>query len=474
MDRSTQHITHQASDLDRIFQLQRHAFRRQPHPSAGERRAHLDAVCRLLLDNGDAIAAAIDADFGHRSVHETKILELFPALQAAKHARAHVAKWMRPERKSVSVWFLPGRARVVKQPLGVVGIIVPWNYPLYLAVGPLVSALVAGNRVMVKMSEFTPRLAELFARLIGSYFAPDHVAVVNGDVELAQAFAAKPFDHLLFTGSTSVGRRIMRAAAANLTPVTLELGGKSPAIIAPGFPVDVAARRIIWGKCLNAGQTCIAPDYVLLPEAGVQAFIDAARDEVRRFYPESVASANYSAIINAHHYGRLQGYLEDARAKGAQVVALADGASQSARKLPPTIVTGVNDDMRVMQDEIFGPLLPLVPNRDLDQALGYVADHPRPLAMYYFDDDGPRIERVLHDSIAGGVTVNDTMLHIAQDELPFGGVGASGMGQYHGKEGFSTFSKRKGVFVQSRLNGLWLFKPPFGKLVEKMFKLMLR
>ena len=474
MNAPTQQIAHQVSDLDRIFQLQRDAFRRQPNPPAGERRAHLDAMCRLLLDNSDALAAAIDADFGHRSVHETKILEIFPALQAAKHARAHVAKWMRPERKSVSVWFLPGRARVVKQPLGVVGIIVPWNYPLYLAVGPLISALAAGNRVMVKMSEFTPSLADLFAHLIGFYFAPDHVAVVNGGVELAQAFAAKPFDHLLFTGSTSVGHQIMRAAAENLTPVTLELGGKSPAIIAPEFPVDVAARRIIWGKCLNAGQTCIAPDYVLLPEAEVQGFIDSARDEVRRFYPEGAASADYSAIINAHHYGRLLGYLEDARAKGAQVVALADGGSQSTRKLPPTIVTEVNDDMRVMQDEIFGPLLPIVPYRNLDEALGYVADHPRPLAMYYFDYDRARIERVLHDSVAGGVTVNDTMLHIAQDELPFGGVGASGMGQYHGEEGFNIFSKRKGVFLQSRLNGLWLFKPPFGKLVEKLFKLMLR
>jgi coniferyl-aldehyde dehydrogenase len=474
MDTPTQQIAPQIADLDNVFQLQRQASRRQPNPPADERRTHLDVVCRLLVDNGDAMAAAINADFGHRSVHETKILEIFPALQAAKHARAHVAKWMRPERKSVSVWFLPGRARVVKQPLGVVGIIVPWNYPLYLAVGPLVSALAAGNRVMLKMSEFTPRFAELFAQSISSHFASDHVAVVNGDVEVAQAFAAKPFDHLLFTGSTSVGHQVMRAAAQHLTPVTLELGGKSPVIIAPEFPVDVAARRIIWGKCLNAGQTCIAPDYLLLPEAEVQGFIDAARNEVRRFYPESIASADYSAIINTHHYGRLLGYLEDARAKGAQVVPLADGESPSARKLPPTIVTGVNDDMRVMQDEIFGPLLPLVPYRHLDEALSYVADHPRPLAMYYFDYDRTRIERVLDDSIAGGVTINDTMLHIAQDELPFGGVGASGMGQYHGEEGFTIFSKRKGVFSQSRFNGLWLFKPPYGRLVERMFKLMLR
>ena len=474
MDTTTQQIAPQVSDLDTMFQLQRDAFRRQPNPAAGERRAQLDAVCRLLLEHGDALAAAIDADFGHRSVHETRILEIFPALQTAKHAKAHVARWMRPERKSVSRWFMPGRARVVKQPLGVVGIIVPWNYPLYLAVGPLVSALAAGNRVMVKMSEFTPRLAELFAHLIRSSLAPDHVAVVTGGVDVAQAFAATPFDHLLFTGSTSVGRQIMRTAAEHLTPVTLELGGKSPALIAPEFPVDVAARRIIWGKCLNAGQTCIAPDYVLLPEAGVQGFIDAARDEVRRLYPQGVASADYSAIINAHHDSRLRGYLEDARAQGAQVLPLADGESPSTRKLPPTIVTGVNDEMRVMQEEIFGPLLPLLPYRQLDEALGYVADHPRPLAMYYFDDDRARIERVLHDAMAGGVTVNDTMLHIAQDELPFGGVGASGMGQYHGEEGFSTFSKRKGVFIQSRLNGLWLFKPPYGKLVETMFKLMLR
>jgi acyl-CoA reductase-like NAD-dependent aldehyde dehydrogenase len=297
---------------------------------------------------------------------------------------------------------------------------------------------------------------------------------VNGAVEVAQAFAAKPFDHLLFTGSTSVGRQVLRAAAQHLTPVTLELGGKSPAIIAPDFPIDVAARRILWGKCLSAGQTCIAPDYVLLPAAEVQRFIDSARDEVRQFYPQGATSPDYSAIINVRHYGRLLAYLEDARAKGAQVVALADGESPSTRKLPPTIVAGVSDDMRVMQEEIFGPLLPLVPYRHLDEALGYVAEHPHPLAMYYFDDDRARIARVLRDSMAGGVTVNDTMLHIAQDELPFGGVGASGMGQYHGEDGFRTFSKRKGVFLQSRLNGLWLFKPPFGKLVDTLLKLMLR
>jgi len=467
-------IAHQLAELDAAFALQRAAFRGSPNPQAGERRLHLTSLCRLLRENADAMAAAISSDFGHRSVHETRVLEIFPSLQGARHAAARVAKWMRPERRPVSIWFQPGRARVVKQPLGVVGVIVPWNYPLYLAAGPLVSALAAGNRVLIKMSEFTPIFGRLFEQLAGRYFSRDQVAVINGGVEVAQAFAGKPFDHLLFTGSTAVGRQVMRAAAENLTPVTLELGGKSPAIVAPGFPIDVAARRIMLGKCLNAGQTCIAPDYVLLPEAQMQAFIDAALDEVRQLYPGGVASADYSAIIDARHYGRLQRCLEDAAGKGARAVVLSGGASESARKFAPTIVTGVNDSMRIMQEEIFGPLLPLVGYRDLDQALDYVANRPRPLALYYFDPDTERIKRVLDESIAGGVTINDTIFHIAQDALPFGGVGNSGMGHYHGEEGFNTFSKRKGVFLQSRWNGAWMLKPPFGQRIERLLKFMLR
>jgi len=474
MSTTNVHVAPTSTQLDTIFQRQREAFRLKPYPSLSERKAHLKALCRLLLENGQAIAAAIDADFGHRSSHETQVLEVFPALQAAKHARWHLGRWMRPERKHVSVLFQPGRARVVKQPLGVVGIIVPWNYPLYLAVGPLISALAAGNRAMIKMSEMTPRFAELFEKLIGSYFAQDYVAVVNGGVDVAQAFAAKPFDHLLFTGSTAVGHSVMRSAAENLTPVTLELGGKSPAIVAPDFPVDVAARRIIWGKCLNAGQTCIAPDYVLVPEGKEQEFIDTARDEVQRLYPAGAASADYSAIINARHYARLKGYLKDAQAKGAKSALLAEGESETSRKLPPALVTGVTDAMQIMQDEIFGPLLPIVPYRSIDDALAYVGKRPRPLAMYYFDYDRARIRRILNDSIAGGVTINDTVLHIAQDNLPFGGVGPSGMGQYHGEEGFNLFSKRKGVFLQSRFNGLRLFKPPFGRQIETILKWLLR
>lgn len=462
------------TDLDRLFASQRAAFQRQPNPPARERAAHLDALCELLRDHADEIAAAASADFGHRATTETRLLEIFPALHAAKHARSHVEGWMRPERRRASRWFFPGRARVVKQPLGVVGVIVPWNYPVLLSFGPLVGALAAGNRVLIKMSELTPRVGELLARLLAARFAPDHVAVVNGGLELAQAFSAKPFDHLLFTGSTAVGREVMRAAAANLTPVTLELGGKSPAIVAPDFPVALAARRILLGKCLNAGQTCIAPDYVLLPESALAEFIAAARDEVRRMYPAGAASADYCAIINAHHYARLNGYLDDAPARGAQVLTLSDGTSAAARKLAPTLLTGVTDDMRVMQEEIFGPLLPLVTYRELDEALAYVAARARPLAMYYFDYDHARVQRVLADTIAGGVTVNDTLLHIVQENLPFGGVGASGMGQYHGEDGFNTFSKHKGVFHQSRFNAVGLLKPPFGRRVAFMLRLLLR
>ena len=473
MNAPTPESSRHLAELDTVFNRQRDAARLSPNPSLGERSAHLDALYRLLVENIDAIAEAISSDFGHRSVHETKLLEFFPSIQGVRHAKSRLAKWMRPERKPVSMWFLPGTAKVIKQPLGVVGVIVPWNYPLYLAIGPLVSALAAGNRVMIKMSEFTPQFGHLLAQLMGKYLPPEQVVVLNGGVEIAQAFAGKPFDHLLFTGSTAVGRHVMHAAAGNLTPVTLELGGKSPAIVAPDFPIDIATRRIMLGKCLNAGQTCIAPDYVFVHESQVQRFIDVASDEVKRLYPHVPTSPDYTAIINERHYQRLQDYLEDAQAQQAQVFPLGQ-SSHDQRKLAPTLITGVSDRMRVMQDEIFGPLLPIMSYKTLDEVLDYVVNHPRPLALYYFDHNGSRVERVLNETIAGGVTINDVIFHIAQDELPFGGVGPSGMGHYHGEEGFNTFSKRKGVFMQSHINGGWMLKPPFGGRINRMLKFMLR
>jgi coniferyl-aldehyde dehydrogenase len=444
--------------------------------SVGERRNRLERLARLLRENDAAICEAIDRDFGGRSPAETRLLEIFPSLEAISHARRHVAAWMRPRRARTGFWFMPGRSRVVPQPLGVVGIVVPWNYPVYLAVGPLVAAIAAGNRAMVKMSESAPATGALLATLVAERFDPAELVIVNGDADVAQAFTALPFDHLLFTGSTQIGRQVMRAAAANLTPVTLELGGKSPAIVGRGIPVTEAAARILFGKCLNGGQTCIAPDYVLVPRERVDAFVDAASATVARLYPRIRDNPDYTSIIDARHHARLQGYLEEAIARGARVVPInpAGESLGATRKIAPTLLIGVPEDARVMREEIFGPLLPIVAYDDLDGAIAYVNARPRPLALYVLDHDRAAIERVLARTVSGGVTVNETILHIAQQDLPFGGVGASGMGAYHGRAGFETFSKLKPVFYQPRLNGLWLLKPPYGKRFAFIAKWLMR
>ena len=429
-----------------------------------------------MRDNMPAICAAISADFGHRSTHETQLLEIFPSLEGIRHVRSHLKSWMKPQRRSVSLWFQPGRAEIRPQPLGCVGIVTPWNYPLYLALGPLTAAFAAGNRAMIKMSEFTPSTVTFFAELASRYFKADELAVVGGDHALAQAFSRLPFDHLLFTGSTAVGRQVMKAAAENLTPVTLELGGKSPVIIAPGYSIAKAAARILAGKCLNAGQTCIAPDYVLLPAGEEENFIAAARAVIATSYPNLGQNPDYTAVVNQRHAKRLHGYLDDAAAKGARLVALADIQSNNSgpQRIAPTLALNTSDQMHIMQEEIFGPLLPILSYTRIEEALAYVNANDRPLALYLFDHDKTRIAQVLNQTVAGGVTINDTILHIAQDELPFGGVGPSGMGHYHGHEGFLTFSKQKPVFYQSRINGIGLFNPPYGKLFERLIKVLLR
>ena len=465
--------------LARRFSRLQAAARSDPHPGRALRERRLQALDRLLLDNEPAIADAIGRDFGHRSAAETRLLELFPSHAAICHARRHLRRWMRPQTRPVSLWFQPGRAEVRYQPLGAVGIIVPWNYPIFLAAAPLTAALAAGNRALIKMSEITPATASLFAELVGKYFADDELSVVEGDVEVAREFSRLPFDHLLFTGSTPVGRQVMRAAAENLTPVTLELGGKSPAIIGPALaPADFAhaVERIIIGKCLNAGQTCIAPDYVLLPAGQEQAFIEQARRVVAACYPDIEKTADYSTIVDQRQYARLSAYLEEARTSGATIVDLAADtvADPIRRHLPPLALLGADDGLRVMQEEIFGPLLPLRPYRDLDEAIAFVNGRPRPLALYYFDSERMQIERILDETVSGGVTINDTILHIAQDDLPFGGVGPSGMGCYHGFAGFEAFSVRKSVFRQSRWSGIGLFKPPYRHLFERLTRVLLR
>ena len=459
--------------LAEAFERQR--ARRDERLPAPARRAALDALERLLRDNISAFCESIDRDFRGRSHAETQLLEVFPSLEAIAHARRNLRAWMRPRRARTGFWFLPGRSRVVPQPLGVVGIVVPWNYPLYLAVGPLVAALAAGNRVMIKMSESAPATGELFARLVAEHFAPDVATVVNGDAEVAKAFAALPFDHLLFTGSTEVGRHVMRAAAANLTPVTLELGGKSPAIVGRGIAIGEAADKIAFGKCLNAGQTCIAPDYALVPEERVDAFVEAVRASIARLYPRLRDNPDYTAVIDVRHRSRLAGYLDEARARGARVIEAnpANESFEGSPKMAPMLVVGAPEDARLMREEIFGPVLPVVPYRALDDAIAYVNARPRPLALYVFDRDRGAIARVLDRTVSGGVTVNETLLHIAQEDLPFGGVGASGMGEYHGRAGFDTFSKLKAVFHQPRLNALKLLRPPYGKRFASLAKLLL-
>jgi coniferyl-aldehyde dehydrogenase len=464
------------AELLHAFERQRAAWLAAPFPSWEERAARLKRLQVLLETHEAAITQAIDADFGGRPAIETELAEVWPSLEEVKGALRGGRGWMKPRRAGVGKWFLPARAQVVPQPLGVVGVIVPWNYPLYLAIGPMAAALAAGNRVMVKLSEFTPAFSQLFQRLCAEVFQPEEVFVATGGADVAAQFSALPFDHLLFTGSTAVGRKVMQAAAANLTPVTLELGGKSPAVVAPGYPLAHAVQRILAGKLLNAGQTCIAPDYVLLPRAEVDAFVAAAREQARRSYPQGLADRDFCSVVNARQYGRLVQGVDEAAARGARVEPLFDGAARddAAHRLAPALVVDAPADTAVMTEEIFGPVLPLVPYDRMEDAIAFINARPHPLALYWFDQDGSRVAQAVRELPAGGMTVNDTLLHIAQESLPFGGVGASGMGHYHGRWGFDTFSKLKPVFRQSRFNGMALFLPPYRPLMRRMLGLMKR
>ena len=452
----------------------RAAQARNPVPDWRTRAQRLRALEALLHDNRDAIDAAIAADFGRRPAEETAILEIFPSLSGIHHALRHGRRWMRPQRRWANFWFLPARTEIVPQPLGVVGIIVPWNYPLYLAIGPLTDALAAGNRAMIKMSELTPRFSALFETLIARAFPGREVVVVNGGPEVGRAFSALPFDHLLFTGSTAVGHEVMKAAAANLTPVTLELGGKSPVLIGPNARFGHAVERILIGKLMNAGQTCIAPDYVLLPRGRVDAFVEAARAAAARLYPDLPRNPQYSSIVSERHFARLSALRDNAVSAGAKAHRLGDADDASRRIMTPALLTGVDDRMEIMRQEIFGPLLPLVPYDTLDEAIAYIGARPHPLALYVFEDDTAALDRIQRATHAGGVTVNDTILHIAQHSLPFGGAGPSGIGVYHGEAGFRTFSRMKPVMRQARLNFVGLLNPPYRAKFRAMLKILLR
>lgn len=469
--------TDYARDMRVVLSRQRSAFLNEGPPTLSQRRADLLKLKSLVLGHQKEIVAALHEDFGHRASHETAIMEVMPLVQAINYQHGHLRRWMRPEKRSVPMHFQPGRAWIQYQPLGVVGIMSPWNYPLQLALLPLATAIASGNRALIKPSEYTPATSSLLERMLSQEFAQEQVAVFTGDAAVGQAFSALPFDHLVFTGSTPVGRAIMKAASENLVPVTLELGGKSPVIIDGGHPIGHAATSVAHGKLANCGQICIAPDYVMVPEGQEDAFVSAYDAAVRAMYPAGPTSDNYTSIVNERHYRRLLGLLDDARAKGAKIVEVGvtpRNAQQRPHNIAPTVVVGATEHMAILQEEIFGPLLPVVTYRTIDEAIRYVNDRPRPLALYFFGSDGPNRRKVLERTTSGNVTVNNTLMHYAQEDLPFGGVGPSGMGAYHGVEGFKALSHAKGVYQQGRWNMSGVLRPPFGGVADLILKLMLR
>ena len=463
--------------LFEILERQRAAFVADMNPTIAVRQDRLDRLAAMNEKHGTRIVEAISADFGHRSAHETRMAELVLMGATIRHARRHLKGWMRTRRVPTALHYLPASNRLMRQPLGVVGIVAPWNYPYQLSVPPAVAAIAAGNRVMIKPSELTPRFSELLQRIVGESFAEEEIAVVIGDAQTGKAFTELPFDHLFFTGSTAVGRMVAQAAAKNLTPVTLELGGKSPAILDPSSDLAAVAPRLAFGKLLNAGQTCIAPDYAFVPSDRIDNFVEHMQRAVAEMYPRLAANPDYTSIVSDRHFARLQGLLEDARAKGARIVTInpaAETFDPATRKQPPVLVLGATPEMKLMQEEIFGPILPVLGYDRIEEAIAYINRHDRPLALYWFGADGASRDKVLNQTISGGVTLNDCIWHIAQEDQPFGGVGASGTGSYHGEWGFRTFSKEKPVFTQPRLNGMFLMYPPYGKTVERMLALLKR
>jgi coniferyl-aldehyde dehydrogenase len=449
--------------------------RAEPAPDLAERLDRLARLRAVVAENEERFRQAISADFGHRCAVETNIAETMMVFSEIRHAAKHLKAWMAPQRVATALQFLPARNRLIPQPLGVVGIIAPWNYPLQLTLAPAIGAIAAGNRVIIKPSELVPHFAALLKEAVAAKFDANELLVTGIEDEIAKAFASLPFDHLVFTGSTRVGRLVAEAAGRNLTPVTLELGGKSPAIIDASADLEEAAERIAYGKLLNAGQTCIAPDYVLVPEGALQAFAEKLRAQMRRMFGTDPANKDYTSIITDWHYARLEGLVADAAQRGAKILQPArpdDPNWKAHRKFPPTLIVNATEAMAVMQEEIFGPVLPVLGYRDPADAIAFVNARDRPLALYWFGKDRDARDEVLARTISGGVTINDCLFHFAQINQPMGGVGASGSGAYHGEWGFRTFSKLKPVFHRSKLNRLADLYPPYGGKIARLEKLM--
>jgi coniferyl-aldehyde dehydrogenase len=469
-------VQHDAASMQALLEKQKAAHLRDGPPSPDKRIERLDRCVGLLVDNRKAIEDALNADFGSRSPEATAFADVASSIGPLQHAKANLRKWMRPERRKTTPALLGlfgAKAELRFQPKGVVGVISPWNFPVNLTFTPLAGILAAGNRAMIKPSEYTPATSELMARMFGGAFSEEEIAVVTGGPDVGQAFASLAFDHLLFTGATGIARHVMKAAADNLTPLTLELGGKSPVILGRSADISTAAARIMNGKTLNAGQICLAPDYVLAPKETLDSFVGEAEGAVRKMFPTIKDNPDYTAVIAQRHYDRIMGHIADAKAKGARVIEIKpddeDLTQQEHRKIAPTLIIEPTDDMTVMQEEIFGPVLPVKSYQAVDEAIAYVNAHDRPLGLYYFGDDQSEREKVLTGTTSGGVTVNDVVFHVAQEELPFGGVGPSGMGSYHGVDGFREFSHRKSIFTQMKkdIGPLLQMRPPYGEAFRK-------
>ncbi len=476
--------TTQVEKLSVMLDRQRRAFEREQVVSAETRINRIDRVISLLVDNQQILCEATSADFGHRSLHQARMADIFGSLGSLKYAKKHVRRWMQPEKRKVDppLNILGAKARVHYQPKGIVGAIATWNFPVWVPMSPLGAIFGAGNRCMLKLSEFTPHTSALLQKLIAQYFDPEELVAITGEQDVGAAFAALPFDHLLFTGATSVGKHILHAAADNLVPVTLELGGKSPVVVGRNADLKKAAKAIAIGKSLNMGQVCLSPDYILVHHQSLNELIAELERAFAELFPTMRDNPDYTSVINARHHARLQSYLEDAREQEGEIRVINPAKESFAMqregvyKMPPTLVIEPKSSMKIMQEEIFGPLLPMKSYQHIDDAIDYINARPRPLALYLFSDDKREQERVLSRTISGGVTVNDVIQHISCEDLPFGGIGASGMGNYHGVEGFKTFSHARAVYTQARINMMQLvgMLPPYGDKVSKILDSMIK
>jgi coniferyl-aldehyde dehydrogenase len=464
------------TEMQSILERQRSAYLAEGVVANETRSDRLERAINALKNNESKFVEAMSSDFGHRSEHQSMFTDIAASVGPLRHAQANLAKWRKPEKRKVGPFplnLLGAKARVEYQPLGVVGVISPWNFPVNLTFTPLAGILAAGNRCMIKPSEFTPATSQAMAEAFAAEFDEEEISVINGGPQTGADFSGLAFDHLLFTGATSVAKHVMRAAAENLVPVTLELGGKSPVIVGRSADMDKTAAAIMAGKTMNAGQICLAPDYVFVPTERMREFVESSQRAVAKMFPTLLDNPDYTSVVNEKHFERINSYLDEARDKGVEVVeinpASEDFRQQPHHKIPPTLIIDPTDDLAIMQDEIFGPVMPVKSYDQVDATIDYINENPRPLGLYYFGADSGEEERVLTHTTSGGVTVNDVVMHVAQEDLPFGGVGPSGMGSYHGYDGFKTFSHAKAIFKQTKVNIAELagLRPPYG---EKMLK----